>query len=69
MERGGREVGRGNFVSSGDRREAIRYAVVSAAPGDTVLLAGKGPEETLERGAEAVPWDEVAEARAALGLR
>jgi len=69
MERGAREVGRGNFVSIGDRREAIRYAVVSAAPGDTVLLAGKGPEETLERGAEAVPWDEVAEARAALGLR
>lgn len=69
MERGAREGGRANFVSIGDRREAIRHAVLAAAPGDTVLLAGKGPEETLERGTEALPWDEVAEARAALALR
>jgi hypothetical protein len=31
-----------------------------------VLLAGKGHERTLERGSGAVPWDEAAEARAAL---
>ncbi|WP_027882717.1 UDP-N-acetylmuramoyl-L-alanyl-D-glutamate--2,6-diaminopimelate ligase [Meiothermus rufus] len=49
-----------------DRRQAIRYALSLAQPGDTVLLAGKGHERTLERGQEALPWDEVAEVRQAL---
>ncbi len=49
-----------------DRREAIRRAVRLARAGDTVLLAGKGHERTLERGAEFLPWDENAEARRAL---
>lgn len=66
MERGAREAGRGNFLSIGDRAEAIRYAVASARPEDTVLLAGKGPEDTLERGTETLPWNEAEEARAAL---
>lgn len=69
MERGAREAGRTNFVSIGDRTEAIRYAVREAAAQDTVLLAGKGPEETMERGAELVPWDELEEARQALAAR
>ena len=49
-----------------DRRAAIRAAVAAAAPGDVVLLAGKGHEATLERAAATLPWDEVAEARRAL---
>jgi len=49
-----------------DRREAIRRAVALAEPGDLVLLAGKGHEGTLERRRETLPWDEAAEARAAL---
>lgn len=49
-----------------DRREAIRAAVAAAAPGDVVLLAGKGHEATLERATETLPWDEAAEARRAL---
>ncbi|WP_022921107.1 UDP-N-acetylmuramoyl-L-alanyl-D-glutamate--2,6-diaminopimelate ligase [Ornithinimicrobium pekingense] len=69
MERGAREEGRTNFVSIGDRTEAIRYAVCSAAPVDTVLLAGKGPEETLERDTETIPWAEIEQARAALRVR
>ncbi|WP_027460570.1 UDP-N-acetylmuramoyl-L-alanyl-D-glutamate--2,6-diaminopimelate ligase [Deinococcus murrayi] len=69
MERGAQAAGRTNFVSVGDRREAIRYAIGRARPGDTVLLAGKGAEDTLERGGETLPWNEVAEARAALGAR
>ena len=51
-----------------DRREAVRQAVTMAQPGDVVLLAGKGHEGTLERRDETLPWDEVAEARAALAL-
>src|SRR5699024_623627 len=59
----------GTTTSIGDRTEAIRYAVEHARPGDTVVLAGKGPEDTLERDTETITWDEVGEARAALRLR
>ena len=69
MERGAREAGRSNFVSIGDRTEAIRHAVREAGPADTVVLAGKGPEETMERGTELVPWEEIEEARRALAAR
>ncbi|GMA17101.1 UDP-N-acetylmuramoyl-L-alanyl-D-glutamate--2,6-diaminopimelate ligase [Deinococcus metallilatus] len=69
MERGAREGGGENFTSIGDRREAIRFVIREAQPGDTVLLAGKGPEDTLERDTEVIPWNEVEEARAALALR
>ena len=54
------------FLTEPDRRDAVRRAVSLAKPGDLVLLAGKGHERTLERRAETLPWDEVAEARAAL---
>ncbi|MGB6021270.1 MAG: UDP-N-acetylmuramyl peptide synthase, partial [Ornithinimicrobium sp.] len=66
MERGARERGRDNFVSIANRVEAIRYAVTHARPADTILLAGKGPETTLERDTETIPWDEMGEAVAAL---
>jgi UDP-N-acetylmuramoyl-L-alanyl-D-glutamate--2,6-diaminopimelate ligase len=69
MERGARRSGRDNAVCVPDRREAIRYAVSHAGEHDTVLLAGKGPEETLERDTETIPWDEMAEAQAALEAR
>ncbi len=49
-----------------DRRDAIVHAVSIARAGDTVLLAGKGHERTLERGEETMAWDETAEARAAI---
>ena len=69
MERGAREAGRENFRSIGDRRLAIRQTVADAAPEDTIVLAGKGPEATLERDTETITWDEMAEARTALELR
>ena len=69
MQRGAREAGRRNFTSIGDRREAIRHVIRQAQPGDTVLLAGKGPEDTLERDTETIPWNEVREARNALEQR
>lgn len=61
----GAALGR-EFVLVPDRREAIRLAIGRARPGDVVLLAGKGHERTLERADETLPWDEAAEARAAL---
>ena len=41
-----------------DRREAIRHALDNAAPGDTVLLAGKGHERYQVVGTEVRPFDE-----------
>jgi UDP-N-acetylmuramoyl-L-alanyl-D-glutamate--2,6-diaminopimelate ligase len=55
-----------SYLVEPDRRAAIARALGSARPGDVVLLAGKGHERTLERGANALPWDEVDEARRAL---
>jgi UDP-N-acetylmuramoyl-L-alanyl-D-glutamate--2,6-diaminopimelate ligase len=56
-----------------DRRAAIRRAIEIARKGDCVLLAGKGHEQSMRTGAGSEPWDERAEAEAAirekLGLR
>ena len=49
-----------------DRRAAIAAAISTAAPGDVVLLAGKGHERTIERAGVDEPWDEAAAAREAL---
>jgi UDP-N-acetylmuramoyl-L-alanyl-D-glutamate--2,6-diaminopimelate ligase len=49
-----------------DREEAIGFAVAHAAPGDTVLCAGKGHEKTLETAAGEEPWNERAVAAAAI---
>lgn len=68
---GARSVGAdegARFLLEPDRRSAIRLALTLAEPGDVVLLAGKGHERTLERAHETLPWDEAAEARAALAL-
>lgn len=52
-----------------DRKEAIRYAVLNADAGDTVLLCGKG-HETYEITAEGMrPFDEAAIARSAMEER
>ena len=61
----GREEGR-DFARVPDRREALRYAFERAQPGDTVLLAGKGTEPSIEMATEAIPWDEAQAAREVL---
>ena len=58
-----------SFERIADRRDAIREAVRRARPGDIVLLAGKGHETTLERADGTRPWNEAAQARAALAAR
>ena len=52
-----------------DRREAIARAVEDAAPGDTVVIAGKGHEQYQVIGSRAVPFDDAVVARAALHAR
>lgn len=52
-----------------DRGEAIRYAVVSAAADDVILLAGKGHEGYQEIAGEKIPFSDHECARAALMAR
>jgi UDP-N-acetylmuramoyl-L-alanyl-D-glutamate--2,6-diaminopimelate ligase len=59
-----------DFVVIPDRREAIAAAFRRAQPGDLVLLAGKGHEQSIIVGRTKTPWDERTVAReqlAALG--
>lgn len=39
---------KGEYVEIPDRKEAIRYAIMNAKPGDVVILAGKGHEDYQE---------------------
>jgi UDP-N-acetylmuramoyl-L-alanyl-D-glutamate--2,6-diaminopimelate ligase len=52
-----------------DRAEAIRAAVASAQPGDTVLVAGKGHETYQVFKDSVVPFDDRLEAARALAAR
>jgi UDP-N-acetylmuramoyl-L-alanyl-D-glutamate--2,6-diaminopimelate ligase len=52
-----------------DRRAAIRRAIEIAGAGDTVLLAGKGHERSMRTARGSEPWDERAEAEAAIRER
>ncbi len=49
----------GGWEAIVDRRSAIERAIELAAPGDAVLLAGKGHEAYQEIGAERHPFDEA----------
>jgi len=50
----------------GDRRSAIRAAIKLLAPGDVLLLAGKGHERGQIVGATVLPFDDSEVARAAV---
>jgi UDP-N-acetylmuramoyl-L-alanyl-D-glutamate--2,6-diaminopimelate ligase len=55
-----------NHEAITDRRAAIRRAVAMAGPGDIVLIAGKGHEDYQEFADRKIPFDDVAEASAAI---
>ena len=55
-----------DFLCIADRTEAIAEAFASAASGDTILLAGKGHEQSILIGKEKVPWDDRQVARTQL---
>jgi murE/murF fusion protein len=52
-----------------DRRTAIRVAVAEAAPGDVVLIAGKGHEDYQILGTQKIHFDDREEAAAAAATR
>ncbi|REF34817.1 UDP-N-acetylmuramoyl-L-alanyl-D-glutamate--2,6-diaminopimelate ligase [Thermasporomyces composti] len=49
---------RGDVVDVPDRREAIRWAIGAARPGDTVLILGKGHEQGQEVAGVVYPFDD-----------
>lgn len=57
------------FVEIVDRRAGIAAAFAMAQPGDTVLLAGKGHEQSIIIGQEKLPWDDCRVARELLAHR
>ncbi|WP_310530128.1 UDP-N-acetylmuramoyl-L-alanyl-D-glutamate--2,6-diaminopimelate ligase [Nocardioides sp.] len=61
--------GRAEVVEIGDRRTAIFEAVRRAAPGDVVLIAGKGHETGQEIRGEIHPFDDRVVAREAVAAR
>lgn len=60
----------GRAVDIPDRREAIRYALKQAEPGDIIAVIGKGHEEYQEIGGEKLPFsdrEEILKAAEELG--
>src|SRR5690606_33798391 len=49
-----------------DRAKAIAFAIQNAAPGDVVLIAGKGHENYQDVNGERTPFRDMAQARQAL---
>jgi UDP-N-acetylmuramoyl-L-alanyl-D-glutamate--2,6-diaminopimelate ligase len=60
---------RSRALVEGDRREAIRRAVLEAPSGGSVIVAGKGHEAYQIVGAQKLPFDDVTEVREALRMR
>ena len=58
--------GGARFETIHDRREAIARAFKLARAGDTVVLAGKGHEQSIQFADREAPWDEATAAREAL---
>ncbi|HSV72161.1 MAG TPA: UDP-N-acetylmuramoyl-L-alanyl-D-glutamate--2,6-diaminopimelate ligase [Chthonomonadales bacterium] len=59
-------AGDGRVAVEPDRAAAIETAIRSAAPGDVVLIAGKGHETVQIVGSDRLPFDDRAVARAVL---
>ncbi len=66
-EAAGKRHGR-DFLCIADRTEAIATAFAHAQVGDTVLLAGKGHEQSILIGREKLPWDDRRVAREQLRM-
>jgi UDP-N-acetylmuramoyl-L-alanyl-D-glutamate--2,6-diaminopimelate ligase len=58
----GKHDGR-DFLCIADRTQAIATAFARAQAGDTILLAGKGHEQSILIGGEKLPWDDRRVAR------
>lgn len=66
IERSEERIKNKSLIVENDRKKAIELAVNMAHSGDTILIAGKGHEKTINLGGVEHPWSDVATARAAL---
>ncbi len=57
------------FLEVSDRYEAIKFAVLNAKKGDTVLITGKGHERSMNLGRGEIPWSEHKAVKDALKKR
>jgi UDP-N-acetylmuramoyl-L-alanyl-D-glutamate--2,6-diaminopimelate ligase len=64
----GKRQGR-DFLCVADRTQAIAAAIAQARAGDTILLAGKGHEQSIIIGREKLSWDDRRVAREQLRAR
>jgi len=46
-------------VQIDDRKEAIKFAIKIAEPNDTVVITGKGPEDSMNLGGKEIPWNDI----------
>jgi len=58
-----------NAIEIGDRREAIGAAIADLAPGDLLVIAGKGHETGQIVGSQTYPFDDAVVARDIAGSR
>jgi UDP-N-acetylmuramoyl-L-alanyl-D-glutamate--2,6-diaminopimelate ligase len=68
MVDGAREVASARYSTQLDRRAAIAEALRTAAPGDVVVIAGKGHEATQEFADRTIPFDDREVARELLAI-
>ena len=61
-------AGAPGLIEVAGRADAIRAAAAGLEAGDILVVAGKGHEQGQIIGSEVLPFDDVAETRAALGL-
>jgi len=67
-ERVGRREGK-DYWRTGDRGEAIKFAVKMARAGDLIIVTGKGHEQSMCFGTTEYPWDDREAVREALNLK
>jgi UDP-N-acetylmuramoyl-L-alanyl-D-glutamate--2,6-diaminopimelate ligase len=65
----GMQAASGKYEVELDRARAIEMAVLSAQPGDVIVIAGKGHEDYQIVGADKRHFDDREQARCALGRR
>ncbi len=53
------EVSDKSIIDIPDRTEAIKFALNIAKKGDSIVITGKGPEESMNMGNGEIPWNDI----------
>ena len=66
VEKSEEKIKNKSLIIENDRKKAIEIAISLAHSGDTILIAGKGHEKTINLGGREFPWSDATVAREAL---